>query len=404
MLLTRATTRMLLVGFSLSVLLGLGSLNCITAPLGAPNAVEEHRLVSVASSATVRQLTWNPTSSALAVIVSYEKAERQAKLGQRLAVVRLSGRIDFLTKGHWDGLPRWSPDGRKIAFTRVIEKPSLRELRLLSRPWRDLKADEKHEVHKANMKLIDTDICVIELDEQNVVNVTKQSRQDSGYERFLLPDWSPDASTISALVYKLERYGLWLKPLERLPGDSIVLLAPEQLVGIGRYAWAPDGDTIAAPAAEWPSCATSLYTVNLRTGNWRRITQIAAIPLDQHLFWSQDSRRVIFASRTLRGVDFWNAEVAQARVDLAFQAHIPEGYEFHDYSWKRDGKQVAIIGFSNTASGTPNDAVFVLSVTQTQPKRVFSGGRLTSVRWSPDGKTIAFVQNGNVVHFLQMHE
>jgi Tol biopolymer transport system component len=68
--------------------------------------------------AEVSGLVWSPDGSSLALAINPSGPDRTAG---RIAVVDLAAAtMRFITEGHDDWAPRWSPDGERIAFIRRV--------------------------------------------------------------------------------------------------------------------------------------------------------------------------------------------------------------------------------------------------------------------------------------------
>ncbi len=134
--------------------------------------------------------------------------------GTRRSLIRIDGRdTTTLTSGPYDDNdPRWSPDGRWIAFTRG---------------WR------VGARYRENLFVIDTG-------GQQIRQITRSAAQDR------LLDWSGDGSRLLFLRVQGGGSALWLADVDGMREQSLTDLLPDTAGWQWKGAFSPDGQTIAA--------------------------------------------------------------------------------------------------------------------------------------------------------------
>ena len=184
-----------------------------------------------------------------------------------MSVSARGGATRQLTTGPFDAMPSFSPDGRRIAFTRVVQS--------LVAPTASLFTVDGGGRHVEPLLADGIDLSAA---------------------------WSPDGSTIA--FSRLESAS---RPLR----EALLYLADSDgsnLRSLGLHglspAWSPDGKRLAfvsfddanEPACPAASCPPSgeLYMVGVDGSGLRRLTRSKAD--DEHPSWSPDGSRIAFAS------------------------------------------------------------------------------------------------------------
>jgi WD40 repeat protein len=210
-----------------------------------------------------------------------------------------------------------------------------------------------------------------------------------------LSAWSPDGSHLA-----------WVKQDQQSPAIQIedggsgrveVLLPTSNVAGFYMLAWSPDGQRLAARAADagqphqtgearpvvtvWDTrSGKALVTCRtsdpLSMGNW---------PDAHRLAWCPDGKLLAEGGEVLDGlpaVRIWDAdsgkEVRLLRVEAEGNSPSPQR-PVYDLTWSPDGKRLAV--------GTLSDRILVLDVAT--GKRLLSLPGFRGMAWSPDGTRLA---------------
>lgn len=236
-----------------------------------------------------------------------------------------------LTDGVWDFDPRWSPDGKWIAFSRETNG---------------------------------NDVLVVPA--------------DSGAERVLvstaareqLVGWLPDNSGV--VYQKLgQRNELWTATLD---GKTARLVDAN---GSVRGMISPDGQLVAYELLDkgrstlWLRSLATKSTRQLTTEGYERIPDAPGI-------WSADSKRVLYVSRRSGTADVWSVDVSSGTtVQLTRDVRDDTRPQFSP-----DGRAVAFI---SSRGGQPD--VWVVADTGGEPERISDDRTIESdVEWTRDGK------------------
>ena len=178
--------------------------------------------------------------------------------------------------------PAWSPDGKRIAFSRTIGSAS--------------SVDTSRQV---------VGIFVMNADGSHVRQLTQ--RRPTGTEDHA-PAWSPDGKRIAFM-----RANTTTKPagaaviyVKNADGTHafIVRTIPHRWRAGGAPAWSQDGKRVLYSTACWfgdcgqPRTGAELYTVNAAGGGVRAVTHLAGNV--ERGRWSPDGKRIVFV---------WNARV-----------------------------------------------------------------------------------------------
>jgi Tol biopolymer transport system component len=196
-----------------------------------------------------------------------------------------------------DGDPVWSPDGRRIAFTRdrdrqtaniyVMNADGSGQQRLTPdirrRPWVELAWSpdwQRIAFVASGGPLGAADIYVINTDGSGLRNVTNTVTTSFDFA------WSPDGRRIA---YLEGSPGLGALSVVNADGTGKQRLTGLLMVDLGPPSWSPDGRTLA-----FTGRGGDIYTVHAdRTG----LRKLAASPgWNVGADWSRDGRRIVFMS------------------------------------------------------------------------------------------------------------
>lgn len=260
-------------------------------------------------------------------------------------------RVQLTNRFHRDGSPRWSPDGRHIAFL----------------------APEKDD-DKAKPQL-----WVIPADGGEARQITEMKQGVSN------PVWSPDGKRIAFVARELKR--------EDEEQDE---KKPKIEVKKGRV-YATDVkvvDRLRWRSSDFPPKdeRRHIYVVSAGGGRPRKVTD--GDWDDAQPCWSPDGKQMAFISNRDRDPDWdlmWDIWVAPARGGKARRLSALEGGA-SEPQWSPDGRWIAYVGSPTERMSVMDDAVWV------QPARGGGARCLTEsldrvphgVQWAPDGGSVYF--------------
>lgn len=281
----------------------------------------------------------------------------------RLYVRQLDGGNPVLISGAVAGdhrRPRWSPDGTRILFQAdraiwmvpylggsarvVVDAPSDTNVSALYPAWSP---------NGANIAWVqDGSIMVRELDGKAALAISRLKDAHS-------IAWSPDGRFIAAAT----------------DNESFVYGA----LGVMRFAGSKVGNI--APGV--------IYTVNAKTGDTSRITEINHLSTSPE--WTRDSRSIVYVSNQDGSRDLYAAEISAKGARIGDPRRLTTGLDAHTVSLAADGHTLAYTTFRQSAN------LWSVNVGGNTPVSVKDAESLTrgqqmieAMDVSPDGKWIAF--------------
>jgi dipeptidyl aminopeptidase/acylaminoacyl peptidase len=372
---------------------------------------------------TVMDPQISPDGTAVAYVVSVPNVPEN-KHNTDIWLVSVDGAepIQLTNGGDMDQTPRWSPDGRTVAFMSVREgapqiyliNPRGGEARQLTEiengvqgfawsPSGDrilyLSQDVQSEEQKTAAEDRDGVIVVdaeFQMNHLHAIDIASNETTDITAGDFTVTgfSWSPDGREIvfarqptgrvpdgkKSDIYKVSSSGGELEALVVQPGSD---LSPE---------WSPDGRSIvfiSDHAVVGEIGSPTLAIVPAAGGAPRRLGEVyEESPSTVH--WSADSRSIYIAG--IEGVSYRFFRVSLD--DDSVTALSPEGEVFAGFSLSADRQTMAALKHSST---TPPE-VFVSEVSHVEPRRLtftnpqldaLALGTMEAVRWqSTDGTEI----------------
>ena len=284
-------------------------------------------------------------SAVLALVVGDTNPARSALSGTSGTIVFVSNRAAkgyelWLSPGNGEGItrlnrrgfsPKWSPDGRRIAF---VDYPDG----------------------------TDGEIFVMDARGRNTRRLTRNRADDSN------PTWSPDGSQI--LFVKARgapgeaRIDLYLM---RANGASPRRLTRTRLCEVDA-SWSPDGSRIAFTHL-CGGGTPSLYVMNRDGSGVRRLATWGGSPA-----WSPDGLQLAFSGAS--GITVANADGSSARRIAAGSAP----------TWSPDGRELAFVRVEFTSAGCTVSRIFAVNVEGANERRVTprSAGSCGADDYQPD--------------------
>ncbi|KPL14349.1 MAG: hypothetical protein AMS26_11055 [Bacteroides sp. SM23_62] len=393
-----------------------GSLWTIPASGGSPSLVAESRNAS--------SLVWSPDASKIAFldgdetlqinIISVDQNGKPA--GERTTIMAPDGRLVRLLAGwstdnkigalmltkpefalytlpeqggqasmiyYGSGFqPRWSPDGKRIYFTKDYDQDTIppncaisvipaesgetsdilvgSEARIFFRPFgagMRISRDGQKIVMSAksydDTVLIDNDptmqIWTMTVEGENPTQITEPDVPFTDYN----PCWSPDGKSIAFVRTRLQE-GQSDQPMERdiyiinSSGGTPKLLKSECNKWITTLGWSPNGKLIAYITGEKePPNKKELIVIDLDDGTSRVLTEVPDASAHVELAWSSDSKRIAFnefdydqPSPLIKIVSVEDGSVRDIETGLV-------DYHIVHLDWSPDGKTFVFAGWKD---------------------------------------------------------
>jgi len=306
--------------------------------------------------------------------------------------------------------PTWSPDGRMIAFGRIVIKPSLRaEVCIVPVSEKGRPAASPLQIE---LPLFSTDFMtgwtpdnkiglLLETPDHEYVYTVPVSggkaTQVSPLDGFAShPRWSPDGKRI---FIRWNQGGLGSVPSDG--GEVSVNRGHEGFLKNGFFtiypgagnSVSPDGKSVVFSAGTATS-GPNIYTISVEGGEPKQITSGGMYPC-----WSPDGKWIAYLARQISGDEKSSATIFKIPVGGGAAQKITtasDNVTEAGFDWSPDGKTIAYFSKkADVAAGTLNLIPVAggesREVCQVQNVRAHS-----DVSWSPDGQKIAFVSRGKI--------
>ncbi|MEX0785880.1 MAG: S9 family peptidase [Dehalococcoidia bacterium] len=293
----------------------------------------------------------SPDGKRVAYTVSWsDKESDQGRMSVYVAPLKGGGAAQRFTQGKHDHSPRWSPDGRYLAF-------------VSSR-------DEKNQIY----------LLPLEGGEPRQLTKTKFGAGQ--------PVWSPDGKRIAYVA----RVGNYKEPKERKNAER----AAPRLIRDLRYRL--DG------IGYFDDRRHHIFTVDVETGKERQITD--GDWYDQQPAWSPDGRFIAFVSDRERDrfQRLWRTDLWVVRSTGGRARRLTRGRgAAYNPQFSPDGRSIAFVGHEHgEAGGAKNTHMLVLPVSGSRAPQSVSapldrsviGGILVGAQtfsWSRDGRSLLFL-------------
>jgi Tol biopolymer transport system component len=212
--------------------------------------------------------------------------------------------------------PRFSPDGRQVAFVRPVQ------------------------VHPPNVQdVIYVRTLATGVEHQVYVNPFVAGRR--------AVDWSPDGSKL------VLSNGADLDLITVATGAKSTIWTAPAGTSLDAPAWSPDGSRIAF------STGTAIKLVHPDGTNLRTLTSSPAGTRNNYPDWSPDSQKIAFVTNRFRGGALSELVTlprsgAGVPFRVSYQA-FPQGFFFLGVAWSPDGKKIAALQSNDTLPVDPDD-------------------------------------------------
>jgi Tol biopolymer transport system component len=321
----------------------LAALSCMKEDVTSPTT--EADLASVTAAAQSRK----SSTSKIAFLTGRDNPEF---LNELYVMNPDGGGVQRLTVGHYIESFDWSPDGRRIVF-------------------QSFPANE---------------IYAINVDGTGLVNLT-----NTPAIREQLPDWSPDGRRIAFH----RDGGIYLMNSD---GSNVRALVS----GASFWDWSPDGRKIAFLGHDHLGRERDYYVISVDGGGETKLTNTPQDHKQSPPAWSPDGRRVAFEA--IPGPESF-FEIYVVNSDGSALMRLTHTAENDDTPyWSPDGRRIAFLTDRDRGQLHDSREIYVMrpdgrkqtNLTNTPGGTDPSGNSEFLRGWSPDGRKILYVRNGEI--------
>ncbi len=341
----------------------------------------------------------SPDGSMIAFVASVPDIEENRNKTDIWMVPAKGGEpVKFATSSGADYHPRWSPDGKKLAFvsTRrgsaqiwIIPTDGGEAVQLT-----DLSTGANDPVWSPDGKRIVFYSFVYPDCPSDSCNAAREEERDSNPVK---------ARVIEHLLYRHwdswkegKRNHLFVVELETGEARDITPGRTSDFPtypwgGSGEYAFSPDGKEIccASKVADMEAISTNtdLFVIDCATDQIKKLTSNMAA--DESPAYSPDGRYLSYRSQEVPGfeADRWRLMVLDRKTGESRESTAGFDRGVSDYSWAPDSRKIYF-----TAGDNGNSSLFSLDLKKGKIEKLLGKCNNGSPKVSPDGKTIVFTR------------
>ncbi|MFI5058336.1 MAG: CehA/McbA family metallohydrolase [Candidatus Acidiferrales bacterium] len=230
-------------------------------------------------------------------------------------------------------------------------------------------------------------------------SVAQQVTDGPGYD--YQPDWSPDGQKVVYCSYQKDAVEMWLLDLET--GKTVQLTSGGAVNVEPR--WSPDGKQIVFVSTSYNK-RFHIFRADVQNGKLENVTRLTGetkSPLPRYYYsafdheispvWSRDGKEILFVSN--RGHIYGTGGFWRVRAEPGAEAR---EIHYEETTWRArpdfspDGTRIVFSSYL----GRQWHQLWIMPANGGDAFPVSYGNwDETSVRWSPDGKQLAFVSNRN---------
>jgi TolB protein len=247
-------------------------------------------------------------------------------------------KVRRITRGYDRG-PAWSPDGRRIAFTRGGETSS------------------------GNIATY-RGIYVVNASGSGLRRVLKDrgSHTEKPFGELALPTWSPDGARL-AFEYK---DGLGVVNLDGTGARTLLTNAEGSTHTTSEPTWSPDGKTLAFARLFEPD---GLWVLDMASGQQRRVTGDCNFTPN----WSPDGRKIACSSLLKRNAGIHVVDLATATAQRLTSKAALKRVSYAP-SWSPDGLRIVFGKYQQLTSRKEKSDVYVMNSDGTRQHRLIRNG------------------------------